>query len=84
MEYQIYETRAEAEAAAGALAVMQVSDGYQVMDYADFERRSREEAEALQAGGWKSTDKEELKAHYNIDEEHAAMLCGLLEDLEGA
>lgn len=54
------------------------------MDYADFERRSREEAEALQAGGWKSTDKEELKAHYNVDEEHAAVLCGLLEDLEGA
>ena len=52
MEYQIYETRAEAE--------------------------------ALQAGGWKSADKEELKAHYNVDEEHAAVLCGLLEDLEGA
>lgn len=82
MEYGIYATREEAEKVARGDAVMQVTGGYHVMDWSDFNRRSREEAEALLAGGWHSEDRDELLEQYNIDETHADLLCTIMADLE--
>lgn len=82
MQYKIYKTREEAEQAAGADAVMQVDGGFQHMDWSDFHRRSRDEAEALHAGGWTSADKQELIDQYGIDEEHADLMIGIIEELE--
>lgn len=82
MEYGIYATREEAEKVARGDAVMQVTGGYQVMDWSDFNRRSYDEAMELFCGGWRYTDRDELMEHYSIDEDHAALITDRLYDIE--
>ena len=79
----IYETRKEAEQnMSGDLAIVQVDGGFLITEWRDAFRRYEEEAEALKAGGWTSTDKEELMQVYGFDDEHAENIIDALKELE--
>lgn len=47
-----------------------------------YEERVEDYAAALYDGGWRSTDKEEIKKKYNMDEEWAEAICEKLKEYE--
>ena len=40
------------------------------------------EANVLYAGGWRSTDKNELISEYHFEPDHAEELCEMLKEVE--
>ena len=47
-----------------------------------YEEHVEDSAAALYDGGWRSTDKEEIKKEYNMDEELAEAICEKLKEYE--
>ena len=78
----IYETRREAEELAGGKAVIQVDGGYLVVQWDEYYRQIREEAESLFSGGWRKEDETELMSTYDFDADHARAICEELENIE--
>ena len=39
-------------------------------------------ANALYAGGWRSSDREELQAEFQLDTEDLDIICDLLDEIE--
>ena len=83
-EINVYPTREEAESHAnGYETVRQLGSGrYKVESWDDFRRNIRNEADFLNTGGWKSTDKAELMEDYKMDEIHIDIICEELAKLE--
>lgn len=47
-----------------------------------YEEHVEDYAAALYDGGWRSTDKEEIKKRYNMNEEWAEAICEKLKEYE--
>ncbi len=47
-----------------------------------YEEHVEDCAAALYDGGWRSTDKDEIKKEYNMDEEWAEAICEKLKEYE--
>lgn len=79
----IYDSRKEAENfTKGNETVIQVEGGFKVVQWDEYYRMIREEAESLFSGGWRKEDKTELMSTYNFDADHARAICEELENIE--
>lgn len=78
----LYDTRKAAEEMADGNAVLQVTGGYIVCEWGEYYERIQDEAEALMAGGWTSTDLEALMYEYDMDDEHAEYLVKVMRAWE--
>lgn len=79
----IYDSRKEAENFTNDNeTVIQVEGGFKVVQWDEYYRMIREEAESLFSGGWRKEDKTELMNVYGFDVDHSKAICEELENIE--